>query len=142
MKENNEFFEVSEAFFKDLVENKSSLTRAHVYATYRRELEREKEEEEAYELVVNKKGSNANLRVYGGATKIQEGMFIVELHNYTPTYDVVYTPVVDGKQCYEVFLEFDKALLCAIAMKHGVEINGVKYAGMILGIEKNENNKK
>ena len=63
MKDNNEFFEVSESFFKDLVENKSSLTRAHVYATYRRELEREKEEEEAYELVVNKKGSNANLRV-------------------------------------------------------------------------------
>ena len=142
MKDNNEFFEVSEAFFKDLVENKSSFTRAHVYATYRRELEREKEEEEAYELVVNKKGSNANLRVYGGATKIQEGMFIIELHNYTPTYDVVYAPVVDGKKCYEVFLEFDKALLCAIAMKHGVEINGVKYAGMILGIEKNENNKK
>ena len=142
MKDNNEFFEVSKAFFKDLVENKSSFTRARVYATYRRELEREKEEEEAYELVVNKKGSNANLRVYGGATKIQEGMFIVELHNYTSTYDVVYTPVVDGKKCYEVFHAFDKALLCAIAMKHGVEINGVKYAGMILGIEKNENNKK
>ena len=94
----------------------------------------EKEEEEAYELVVNKKDSNANLRVYGGATKIQEGIFIVELHNYTPTYDVVYTPVVDGKKCYEVFLEFDKALLCAIAMRHGAEISGVKYAGMILGI--------
>ena len=44
MKENNEFFEASEAFFKDLIKNKSSLTRAHVYATYRRELEREKEE--------------------------------------------------------------------------------------------------
>lgn len=139
MKRNNEFFEVSEAFFKDLVENKSAFTRAYVYATYQCEMEREKEEGEAYELIVNKKESNANLRAYGNATKIQDGMFIVELHNYTATYDVVYTPVVDGKKCYMMFLTFDKALLCAIAMRHGAETTGVKYAGMILGIEDNKN---
>ena len=52
---NNEFFEVSEAFFKDLVENKPSFTRAHVYATYQRELEREKEEEEAPPTLVLRK---------------------------------------------------------------------------------------
>lgn len=134
MKDNNEFFEASEKFFRTMTQERTDITRAHVYATYQRELEREKEEEEAYELVVNKKGSNANLRVYGNATKIQDGMFVVELHNYNPVHEVVYTPVVDGKKCYEVFLEFDKALVCAIAMRHGAETNGVKYVGTILGI--------
>lgn len=131
---NDNIFIDSENFFKNLIENKTAIMRARVYGIYQCELERKKEENEAYELVVNKESSNANLRVYGGATKIQDGVFIVELNNYMNIEKPVYTPVVNSKKIYTVFSTFDEALLCAIAMKNGTDTNGVKYAGMILGI--------
>lgn len=120
---------------KELLEkmNSNNLFAEIVYGRYYREFTKEQEEIDAADVVLPRDRCWGH-KSRANAIKIQDGMFIVELHNYDPSYDVVYTSVVDGKKCYEVFLEFDKALLCAIAMRHGAEISGVKYAGMILGI--------